>query len=56
MEWIDSVRSRAYQTPNTAASRIANTVVLTHSGTPRPSVSWSVSRVPTTLISTTANQ
>ncbi len=54
--WMDSVRSRAYQMPNTAASSTANTVVLIHSGTFCPSVRLSVSRVPTTLISTTASQ
>ena len=56
MVWIDSVRSRAYQMPNTTASSAANAVVLIHSGTPRASVRLSVSRVPTTLISTTASQ
>ena len=56
MVWIDSVRSRAYQMPKTAARSTAKTVELIHSGTPRASVRLSVSRVPTTLISTTASQ
>jgi hypothetical protein len=56
MVWMDRVRSRAYQVPNTAASSTLNTVVLIHSGTPRASVRLSVSSVPTTLISTTASQ
>ena len=56
IEWIDSVRSRAYQTAKTQARRTANTVELIQSGTPRASVRLSVSRVPTTLMSTTASQ
>ena len=56
MVWIDSVRSRAYQMPKTAASSTAKTVELIQSGTPRASVRLSVSRVPTTLIRTTASQ
>ena len=56
MEWIDRVCSRACQMTNTADSRTANTVVLIHSGTCCPSVSSSVSRVPTTLMRTTASQ
>src|SRR6478672_1634198 len=56
IEWIDSVRSRAYQAPKTAASSTANSVVLNHSGTPWASVRLSVSSVPTTLMSTTASQ
>ena len=44
------------QTPNTPANSAANTVVLIQSGTPCASVRLSVSRVPTTLISTTASQ
>jgi len=56
MVWIDRVRSRAYQIEKTVARRTANTVELIQSGTPWPSVRLSVSRVPTTLISTTASQ
>ncbi len=56
IEWIESVRSRAYQAAKTAPSRRAKTVELSHSGTPRASVRLSVSNVPTTLISTTASQ
>ena len=56
IEWIDRVRSRAYQAAKTAARRTENTVELIQSGTPRASVRLSVSNVPTTLISTTASQ
>ena len=56
MVWIDSVRSRPYQTPKTTASSAAKTVVLSYSGTPSASVRLSVISVPTTLISTTVSQ
>ncbi len=42
MLWMDSVRSRAYQTPKTTASSTEKTVVLIHSGTPAWSVRMSV--------------
>jgi len=56
MVWMDRVRSRAYQMPKTAARSTAKRVELIQSGTPRLSVRLSVSRVPTTLINTTASQ
>ena len=56
MLWIDSVRSREYQIPNTTARATANTVVLSASGTFIWSVRMSVYRVPVTLSTTTVSQ
>ncbi len=56
IEWIDNVFSRAYHAAKTPARTTAKTALLRASGTPWASVRLSVSRVPTTLISTTASQ
>ena len=46
MLWIDRVRSRAYQTPNTTASRTAKTDVLSAQRDADWSVRMSVYSVP----------
>ena len=56
MLWIDSVRSRRNQTPNTTARIAEKTAVLVASGTPRVSVRMSVYSVPVTLSTTTVSQ
>src|SRR5689334_2000928 len=56
MLWIESVPSTRCHTKNVRASATVNTIVLTSSGTPSPSVRLSVTSVPTTLISTTVSQ
>ena len=56
MVWIDRVRSLAYQAAKVTARATAKTIVLVISETPKPSVRLSVTRVPTTLISTTVSQ
>ena len=56
MLWIDSVRSREYQMPNTTARATAKMLVLTASGTCSWSVRMSVYSVPVTLSTTTVSQ
>ena len=56
IEWIDSVRSTAYQMANTMARMTAKTIVLVVSGTLWPSVRLSVISVPKTLMTTTTAQ
>jgi hypothetical protein len=56
MVWMDRVRSLAYQAAKVMASRTAKIGVVTVRDTPRLSVRLSLTSVPTTLISTTANQ
>jgi hypothetical protein len=56
MLWIDRVRSVRHQTRNTPAGAIPKTAVVTARGTPRLLVRLSLTRVPTTLISTTTSQ
>jgi hypothetical protein len=56
IEWIESVPSVRYQATKIAASITANTTVLSSSGTPRLSVSSSVTSVPNTLTKVTADQ
>ncbi len=53
---MESVRSRAYQTMNVAASAIVKTTVVTTRLMPRLSVRLSVISVPKMLIRTTATQ
>ncbi len=55
MLWIDSV-SRWRTRPNITASATEKRIVVVHKLTPKLSVRLSVMSVPTTLISTTADQ
>jgi hypothetical protein len=56
MLWMDSVRSEAYQTPNTTARIMEKIGVVVASGILKLSVRLSVIRVPTTLSRTTTDQ
>ena len=56
IEWIESVRSLAYQAAKVAARATENAAVLANRLTPRLSVRLSVISVPTTLTSTTSTQ
>ena len=53
---MDTVRSTAYQTANTASTTTVNIAANTVNGIPKPVIRFSVNRVPTVLAGTTANQ
>ena len=56
IEWIDRVCSLAYQAAKVPARAMVKPTAVTISGTPKLSTRLSVTRVPTTEISTTASQ